>query len=65
MNVGKIIYGYCDGFCGDSLNNKIIIFETEKSIVYRFIEGNFDGLGVVNFDNEEEKNRYIKEWSVE
>ena len=61
MNIGKIIYGYCDGFWYD----KIIIFETEKSIVYRYIEGNFDGLGVVNFDNEEEKNRYIKEWSVE
>lgn len=65
INIGTIIYGFCNGFFGrDDYNDKIIVFETEKVICYKYIDEEYDGILVTaNFKTEEEKHRYIDKWS--
>lgn len=71
MNIGKMIYGFCNGFFGrDDYNTKIIVFETDRAICCRYVDCNdYNGLygclTVANFENEEEKNNYIKQWERE
>lgn len=68
-NIGKIIYGFCNGYFGrDDYSTKIIVFETERSICCRYI-GKFDEwtekgwLSCANFDTPEEKQDCINRWS--
>ena len=66
-NIGKVIYGFCNGFFGrDDYKTKVIVFETEKSICCRYVDRELDDfLTVANFDSEEEKNNYIESWRNE
>ena len=60
-NLGKTIYGFCNGYFGrEDYETKIIIYETSNSICCRYLENNI--LTCANFENEEEKNKYIEKW---
>ena len=62
-NVGKIIYGFCNGFFGrDDYKTKIIVFETRVGICCRYL-GEDEYITCTNFDSEEEKQKYIDKWS--
>lgn len=65
-NIGKRIYGYCNGFFGrDDYDDKIIVYETEKAICCIYVREYYKGiLTTANFDSKEEKQKYIDEWSV-
>lgn len=65
MNIGKRLYGFCNGFFGCySYEDKIIVFETERAIACIRIKDDVeDWLTVANFDTKEEKQKYIDEWS--
>jgi len=68
VNVGRMIYGFCNGFFGrDDYSDKIIVFETECSICCRIVDRDIwrdnGWLTVANFDSEKEKQEYINEWS--
>ena len=77
-NIGKILYGYCNGYFGrDDYAKKIIVFETRLAICCRWIdtEGLYilpsgsdyskclDWLVSCRFDTEEEKQKCIDDWS--
>ena len=63
-NVGRLIYGYCNGYFGrDDYKTKIIIFETETAIVCRYLDEKDNYISVANFDSIEEKQEKINEWS--
>lgn len=64
-NIGRRIYGFCNGFFGrDDYDDKIIVFETSKAICCIYVEDKYkDMLAVANFDSEEEKQKYINSWS--
>lgn len=69
-NIGKVIYGFCNGFFGrDDYETKIIVFETECSICCRYINDRLwrekGWLSCANFDSQEEKQKFIDEWSKE
>lgn len=69
-NVGKIIYGFCNGYFGrDDYETKIIVFETECSICCRYINDEKwrekGWLDCANFDSPEEKQECIDRWSKE
>lgn len=69
-NIGKTIYGFCNGYFGrDDYDTKIIVFETDKSICCRNISDDKwnknNWLTVANFDSEEEKQNCIDRWSKE
>jgi len=63
-NLGKTIYGFCNGYFGrDDYETKVIVYETSKSICCRYEDRSLKGiLTVANFDSEEEKNELISEW---
>ena len=63
-NVGKTIYGYCNGYFGrDDYETKVIVYETPLSICCRYARRDMkDYLTVANFDSEREKNNLIYEW---
>ena len=62
--VGTKIYGYCDGYFGrDDYSDKVIILEDKKWIVCLYLDTDNDRVTCVNFDTEEEKIEYIKNWS--
>ena len=64
-NIGRVIYGYCNGFFGrDDYETKIIVFETKLGICCRYLN-DIEYLTSTNFDSEEEKQKYIDEWSKE
>ena len=70
MNIGTIIYGFCNGYFGrEDYETKIIVFETECSICCRYIDiddelWNKKGwLACANFDSAEEKQKHINNWS--
>ena len=70
MNVGKIIYGFCNGYFGrDDYDTKIIVFETDCSICCRYITDekwkSKGWLTCANFDSPDEKQAYIDSWSKE
>lgn len=69
MNIGKVIYGFCNGFFGrDDYETKIIVFETKKAIVCKYIDSGFvdmEFLTSANFDSEEDKNKYVEQWGSE
>jgi len=67
INVGRIIYGYCEGWFGrDDYDNKIIISEGENWIVCKKANDVYTKLvSFAQFDSEEEKLIYIKKWSIE
>lgn len=70
MNVGKIIYGFCNGYFGrDDYDTKIIVFETDCSICCRYVTDekwrSKGWLTCANFDSPEEKQEYIDSWSKE
>lgn len=64
-NIGKRIYGFCNGFFGrDDYNDKIIVYETPSAICCIYVDRNLSNyLTVANFDSESEKQEYINEWS--
>lgn len=64
-NIGKRIYGFCNGYFGrDDYDDKIIVYETELAICCIYVDDEFYGvLAVANFNNEKEKQDYINEWS--
>lgn len=64
-NIGKRIYGFCNGFFGrDDYNDKIIVYETPLAICCIYVDRNLSNyLTVANFDSESEKQEYINEWS--
>ena len=69
-NIGKVIYGFCNGYFGrDDYDTKMIVYETQKSIVCINISDEKwfknSWLTCANFDSEEEKNKCIKNWSKE
>ena len=69
-NIGKIIYGYCNGYFGrDDYETKIIVFETECSICCRYIDNGKwkekGWLSCANFDNAQKKQECIDRWSKE
>ena len=62
-NIGRVIYGFCNGYFGrDDYKTKIIVFETSVSICCRYLDKN-EYLTCAIFDSEEEKQRCIDEWS--
>ncbi len=67
-NVGRFIYGYCNGYFGrDDYYDKIIIAEGDKWIVAKRTDPDypfFDTVEAVNFRNAEEKQELIEDWSV-
>lgn len=63
MNIGKLIFGYCNGYFGDDYATKIIIFETATAIVCRYLNEDDNYITVANFDSIEEKQERINEWS--
>lgn len=65
-NIGKRIYGFCNGFFGrDDYDDKIIVYETDKAICCIYIDERYEGiLNVANFATSEEKQKYIDEWSI-
>lgn len=64
-NIGKKIYGFCNGFFGrDDYDNKKIESEGVDWIVARETNNSTDDYPrFACFNNEEEKNKYIKKWS--
>ena len=66
-NIGRVIYGFCNGYFGrDDYSDKVIVFETKTSICCRYLSyGDNDKLTCCNFDTEKEKNECIEKWSVE
>ena len=65
-NVGRRIYGFCNGFFGrDDYDDKIIIFETKKAICCIYVDEIWDGILVTaNFESQQEKQEYIDKWSI-
>ncbi len=64
-NIGRIIYGYCNGYFGrDSYDNKRIEAEGIDWIVARSIENTSSQPEFASFYSEEEKENLIKIWSV-
>lgn len=62
-NIGRKIYGYCNGYFGrDDYEDKIIIAEGYNWVVCKYFDSNFPVFS--SFNNEEEKNKMILEWSV-
>ncbi len=62
-NVGIIIYGFCSGFFGrDSYSDKQIEAEGKDWIVARALDDENARPEFADFNNEEEKNMYIKKW---
>ena len=66
MNVGKIIYGFCNGYFGrDDYDDKIIVFETDTAICCTYLNEDRKGcLTTANFKTKQEKQKYINLWSV-
>lgn len=63
MNIGKILYGYCNGFFGrESWGDKIIVYETSTCICVRYL--NSEDLDVAYFESAEQKQMYIDAWSI-
>ena len=64
-NIGRVIYGFCNGFFGrDDYKDKVIVFETPISICCRYLDYELnDVLTCATFDSKEEKQSYIDEWS--
>jgi hypothetical protein len=77
-NIGKILYGYCNGYFGrDDYADKIIVFETTYSICCRYVgdDGLYkcgedwkdvpqvEMLTVANFRTRDEKQKLIDECS--
>lgn len=68
MNIGKIIYGYCNGYFGrDDYDNKVIVYETSNSIACIHYQKDYDDhtrshLTCANFDDEKDKDEHIKKW---
>lgn len=65
-NIGKRIYGFCNGFFGrDDYDDKIIVYETDKAICCIYIDERYSGiLNTATFNSLEEKQQYIDEWSI-
>jgi hypothetical protein len=66
MNIGRIIYGYCEGYFGrDHYGEWLIEAEGVDWIVVRDIDGNFGSSrsDFTSFKDEKEKQEKIKEWS--
>ena len=67
-NVGRVIYGFCNGFFGrDDYDNKRIEAEGVDWIGGRAVDPSIGEsyARFACFENEKEKEEYIKEWSVE
>jgi len=63
MNVGRIIYGYCNGFFGrDSYNNKRIEAEGIDWVVARAIDEDASP-EFAEFSSTSDKQKYIEDWS--
>lgn len=63
MNIGITLYGFCNGFFGrDDYETKVIVYETPTSICCIY-ESQPDVLTCANFNSQEEKQKYINEWS--
>ena len=64
MNIGKLIYGYCNGYFGrDSYDTKRIEAEGWDWIVARELDEN-SRPEFAQFNSEKEKQERINEWSV-
>ena len=65
-NIGKIIYGYCDGYFGGLDDKpKIIVNETETTICCQYVDFNkhtADTYLIADFESEHEKNAKIIQW---
>jgi len=63
-NVGKTIYGYCNGFFGrDDYADKIIIAEGENWIVCKYCDDLDSGkVTFADFEDEDEKEKLIATW---
>ena len=66
-NIGVKIYGFCNGFFGrDDYEDKIIEAEGMDWIVCRYInDEDKQDVSFASFENSDEKNGYIKDWSIE
>ncbi len=62
-NIGRIIYGYCNGYFRDSYNNKRIEAEGIDWIVARDIENETAPPEFASFRNESVKKLWIEDWS--
>ncbi len=63
-NIGRVVYGFCNGFFGrNSYSDKRIEAEGVNWIVARDMYDENACPEFADFNNEEEKNEYIKEWS--
>lgn len=64
MNIGRKIYGYCNGYFGrDDYENKIIILEGKLWIVCAYLGCENNRVTCVNFESEQEKQNCIDRWS--
>ena len=64
-NIGKVLYGFCNGYFGrDSYEDKRIEAEGVDWIVARATEEDYLP-EFCSFENEEKKQEYINEWGKE
>ena len=62
-NVGRLIYGFCNGYFGrDDYSTKRIESEGVDWIVCRYSDSD---VSFASFENEEEKQEMINRWSKE
>lgn len=61
-NIGKKIYGFCNGFFGDDYENKRIEAEGEDWIVARPYREDAEAV-LASFISREEKESYLEKWS--
>lgn len=66
-NIGRKIYGFCNGYFGrDDYEDKIILAEGERWILCTYLDKyakNNDWVTVCNFDTAKEKQECIDNWS--
>ena len=61
-NIGRRLYGYCNGYCGSSYTDKRIEAEGWDWILVRDEQNK---VHVAQFDDGEQKQRLVNEWASE
>ena len=66
-NVGKVIYGFCNGFFGrDDYENKIIIAEGDNWIVCKYCDDLASyRVTFASFNNADQKQLFINAWMTD
>lgn len=66
FSVGDIIYGFCNGAFGrDDYDTKICILTNDKFAVFQYLDGEFEGNGIVLNKTTFSDKKLISEWKKE